>query len=92
MGEFPLMVQNMKRIRAAAAPLLLAFLLVTGAATVASADEAGEYKVKTAFLYNFAKFVDWPDRAFTGPAAPMSFCVMGDDPFGDALDSIKERP
>jgi hypothetical protein len=91
MGEFPLMAQNMKRIRAAAAPLLLVLLLVTGAASSARADEAGEYKVKAAFLYNFAKFTEWPDRAFTGPAEPMSFCVMGDDPFGDALDSIKGK-
>jgi hypothetical protein len=62
-----------------------------GAATGARADELAEYQVKVAFLYNFAKFVEWPDRVFTGPAAPMSFCVMGDDPFGDALDSIKGK-
>jgi len=85
------MAQNMIRIRAAAAPLLLALLLVTGAATGARADEASEYQVKAAFLYNFAKFVEWPDRAFSGPDAPFVIGVLGDDPFGDALDSIKGK-
>lgn len=71
----------------------IAVVLVLGSAAVAPAENAGpgEYQVKAAFLYNFAKFTEWPDRAFSGPSAPMSFCVMGDEPFGDALDSIKGK-
>jgi len=85
------MAQNRKRIRAAATLLLLALLLVAGAASAARADEAGEYKVKAAFLYNFAKFVEWPDRTFSGPDAPFVIGVLGDDPFGSALDGIKGK-
>jgi hypothetical protein len=52
-----------------------------------AAQQPGEYAVKAAFLYNFAKFVDWPAQAFTSPDAPFTICVLGPDPFGGALDS-----
>jgi hypothetical protein len=45
-----------------------------------------EYAVKAAFLYNFAKFVEWPAAAFRGPRDPMTLCVLGEDPFGGELD------
>ena len=45
-----------------------------------------EYQVKAAFLYNFAKFVDWPPSAFTDPKQPLDICVYGRDPFGSALE------
>jgi hypothetical protein len=49
------------------------------------ADSANEYEVKAAFLYNFTKFVEWPE----GPANT-SFCIgiAGEDPFGAALDAV----
>jgi hypothetical protein len=45
-----------------------------------------EYQVKAAFVYNFAKFVEWPAHSFTGPSAPIVICILGDDPFGSLLD------
>jgi hypothetical protein len=47
---------------------------------------SAEYELKAAFLLNFAKFVDWPPRAFGGPDGPLRVCVLGDDPFGPVLD------
>ena len=44
------------------------------------------YEVKTAFLFNFAKFIDWPPSSFTGPQSPFTICVLGQDPFGNVLD------
>lgn len=49
------------------------------------AEPTGEYKVKAAFLYNFARHVKWPESAFSGPDAPLSIAIVGADPFGDAL-------
>jgi YfiR/HmsC-like len=46
-----------------------------------------EYEVKAAFLYNFAKFVTWPDTAFASPEAPLVVGVLGKDPFGPILDN-----
>lgn len=45
-----------------------------------------EYQVKAAFLFNFGKFVQWPQSSFTNPQAPFWVCVLGEDPFGSALD------
>ena len=46
---------------------------------------AWEYEVKAAFLYNFVKFVKWPDnvQARTGP---IDVVILGRDPFGARLD------
>ena len=46
-----------------------------------------EYEVKAAFLFNFTKFVQWPP-ASAGADAPFTICIVGDDPFGRALDDI----
>ena len=45
-----------------------------------------EYQVKAAFLYNFAKFVEWPGDATEGGGPALIIGVLGDDPFGPALD------
>jgi hypothetical protein len=47
-----------------------------------------EYLIKAAILFNFAKFASWPETAFSYPNAPMRLCVLGDDPFGVALDGL----
>jgi hypothetical protein len=53
-----------------------------------SAQAAGEYQVKAAFLYNFAKFVEWPPSAFRNASAPLQICIFGRDPFGQGLRDI----
>ena len=50
--------------------------------------ESTEYEVKAAFLYNFAKFVEWPPGAFHGSDDVMTFCVFGEDPVVGALDRV----
>lgn len=71
--------------------IIVGCLLTVGLlGTVSSAVQAqtsGEYQVKAAFLYNFAKFVDWPGEAFSDGSAPLVIGVIGNDPFGGALDS-----
>jgi hypothetical protein len=50
-----------------------------------SQDSPSEYQVKAAYLFNFVKFVEWPEEAFADPLAPIVIGIVGDDPFGDAL-------
>jgi hypothetical protein len=45
-----------------------------------------EYQVKAAFVFNFAKFVEWPPDAFTDGGAPLVLGIIGDDPFGSAIE------
>jgi hypothetical protein len=49
-----------------------------------------EYNVKAAFLLNFTKFVEWPAAAFSSPDAPLTICIVGDDPFGRVIDQMVE--
>jgi YfiR/HmsC-like len=57
-----------------------------------------EYQVKAAYLYSFARYVQWPPEAFAGPADPFVVGVLGEDPFGRILDdtlagkTVLERP
>lgn len=48
-----------------------------------------EYQVKAAFLLNFVKFVEWPGTAFTDDKSPLVLGVVGEDPFGPALDALE---
>lgn len=67
----------------------LALLLLTAAAMAgADARKDLEYQVKAAFLFNFAKFVEWPADAFAKPGDPLAICVLGKDPFGESLDQV----
>jgi hypothetical protein len=52
----------------------------------AQAEGVGEYQVKAAFLYNFAKFVEWPPEAMPKANAPLILGVVGEDPFGPVLE------
>lgn len=49
-------------------------------------DAPSEYQVKAVFLYNFAKFVEWPSHAAASPSDPIVLAVLGDDPFGQTLE------
>jgi hypothetical protein len=57
-------------------------------AVVTQAQSATEYQVKAAFLFNFAKFVEWPADAFPGADAPLQICVLGQDPFGQEFENV----
>lgn len=52
--------------------------------------DSPEYEVKAAFIFNFAKFVQWPESAF-GQDNELALCVVGEDPFGNALDTLEGR-
>jgi hypothetical protein len=54
----------------------------------AAAESRLEYEVKAAFLYNFAKFVEWPVGAFPDADSALELCIYGDDPFGPIIDRI----
>jgi len=51
-----------------------------------SGQGTSEYQVKAAFLFNFGKFVEWPQASYASAKSPFSICVLGEDPFGAALD------
>jgi hypothetical protein len=53
----------------------------------AHAPAPTEYHVKAAYLANFGRFVEWPPQPAAAEGQPFNVCVLGDDPFGPALDA-----
>jgi YfiR/HmsC-like len=63
-------------------------VVLTLALSVRADEPAREYKVKAAFIYNFAQFVDWPTSAFESADAPFVVAVVGKDPFNGLLEEV----
>jgi|RhiMethySRZTD1v2_1073278.scaffolds.fasta_scaffold04556_12 uncharacterized protein DUF4154 len=76
------------RWRRAAAAVVAAIAL---SGVVGLAQDVTEPSLKAAFIYNFAKFTEWPADVLAG-STPFTACVLGDAPIGDALErSVKGR-
>jgi len=74
--------------KAFVAALMLAAWLGRGRVVnvFAQSREASEYQIKAAFLYNFAKFVEWAPEDSGKPGDPITLCIVGEDPFGNILN------
>ncbi len=46
-----------------------------------------EYKIKAGYLYNFTKFISWPENELT----TFNLCILGKDPFGPIINPIEKR-
>ena len=65
----------------------LKFAIALGLAfTLGLPGQIDEYQVKALFLYNFARYVEWPPETFRAANDPIVICVLGQNPFGGALD------
>jgi hypothetical protein len=50
-------------------------------------SRASEFDVKAAYLYNFGRFVDWPEDPNLSDGGNFKICVLGTDPFGPSLEA-----
>jgi hypothetical protein len=46
---------------------------------------------KALYLFNFAKYTEWPPSAFTNENEPFVLAILGTDPFGSDIDIIKGK-
>ncbi|MEZ5672020.1 MAG: YfiR family protein [Thiotrichaceae bacterium] len=63
------------------------YYMVFGA-SITYADNSNEYQIKSAFLYNLARMVEWPNESSN---APLVMCFMGEDVFGNTTDGIANK-
>ncbi len=67
------------------------FFLIIFSALFFSQSIAGEnsieYKIKAGYIYNFTKFITWPENELK----TFNICILGDDPFGSILNPIEKR-
>jgi len=68
--------------------LLALCALITAPLMAVAESQSVEYAVKAAYLYKFADFIQWPTTVFDSPASDVNLCIVGNDPFGAALDTV----
>jgi hypothetical protein len=71
-------------VAACALGLMLALLTRSPAAAI---DDPTEPEVKAAFLYNFAKFVEWPRTKLHPEDEQLFLCIVGADPFDGEIEA-----
>jgi hypothetical protein len=64
---------------------VLAAILLASAPIPAAPTET---QVKAVFLFNFARFVEWPAFTFAGGTSPFTLCVYGTDAIGADLEAV----
>lgn len=68
----------------------LLFFLVLGLVSqipaLSLANNINEYTIKAAFIYNFARFTEWPDES-----KELRVCIYGKDPFGASIDKLNGK-
>jgi hypothetical protein len=76
-------------------PLCCSILLAVACLTLfipqtgrAESNVLSEYEVKAAYLFNFAKFVEWPQAALPRENTPLSVCLVGKSPMNDVMESL----
>ena len=90
--ESPGYIPHGHRARPICHPLLgLMAMAILGALAAtpylqAQGSKPTDYDVKAVYLYNFGRFVEWP-ASVASKSDSFNVCVLGQDPFGPALDS-----
>ena len=82
-------IQATTRRTAIVTALSVALLVALFAVPCNAADATRNSKIKEAYLYNFLKYMEFPDSAVSG--SPITIGILGDDPFGAALTPITSR-
>ncbi len=86
-------------VRLSAALLVVAGLWLAHAGVLSAApprgagtsdEEVEEYRVKAASLVHFIHYTVWPKSAFEREDSPFVVLVIGEDPFGEALEQSFE--
>ncbi|MGC2670251.1 MAG: YfiR family protein [Candidatus Acidiferrum sp.] len=47
--------------------------------------------MKAAILYNLSRFVEWPPLSYADSHAPTVLCILGQDPFGNSLETLGQK-
>jgi len=72
-------------------PLAILAMLVWPLYLAAQSSPYTLYQHKALYLYNFAKYTEWPKEAFPDESAPFVLGILGRDPFRSDIDIIKDK-
>ena len=84
---------NLAFVRCAWRLLLLASFAALANPIQLRAENASqrEYEIKAAYLYNFINYIDWPENAFPAAGGTITIGVVGQNPFGAALEVLNGK-
>ena len=71
--------------------VLLSCLMISDVYPESQSAQYKEYEVKAAFMYNFLKFVDWPEEKTAKTGNQITIGIIGQDSFGAAADILKDK-
>src|SRR3990167_8358321 len=78
------------RTRRRADLALSTVLLICVTANTGFAKPPTEHTLKAAYLYNFTRYISWPDDAWPAGESDFLIGVIGNNPFDTTLDQIAE--
>ena len=76
-----------RSVRQELVALALSWILAVIPTLQAQKSSPTEYQVKAAYLYNFGRFIEWPNKGTASSGGPFTICVLGLDPFGQSLNA-----
>ena len=80
-----LLVRRCFRVFSVINAVIVAVACIAAACPI-HAQKVPERELQATYLFNFVQYVEWPAAAFSGPQSPFVIGVLGEDPFGPALD------
>ncbi len=80
-----------KRIIEKVTTITLLFFLSTATAVFGETQGYSEYKIKAGYIYNFARFVKWPEESFEGDPDSFHLCLINGDPFGNQFKRVEGK-
>jgi hypothetical protein len=84
-----LMIHRFKTMKKGLLTALLAILSMS--LHTYAREELSEEQVKAAFIFNFAKFVEWPTHSFEEENSSVNLCIAGQDKVEVALKLLEQR-
>ena len=69
--------------------LCLCFMVTTE--VVAAEKRIDEYDLKVAYLYNFTKFIKWPQVSFANQEQPFNICIDGPLPSANIIEQLENK-
>ena len=70
---------------------LVLFLVLNTPKARADSAESKEYQIKAAFIYNFIKFVDWPEEKMADSNEPITIGIIGSKDFIKAFEPVVKK-
>lgn len=71
--------------------IIVFFLVASSLGSVSTAEVSSENRVKAAYLYNFAKFIKWPENTFQDKSSPIVFGILGKNALADSLEPLTRK-